>query len=366
LHPRSERLLGELVRDARDQGLVLFVGSGINARAVAQWGKLLEELLRRTIREASIGDKRVSAFEPYLLRWCLNHFDVCAQASIVKKILGTGRYRREIQDILYNGKSDIEARVKNYCSPNSDNEPKQEDKQFEFLRQVGRLCQLTQVRAVATFNFDTLLETAIDASGDRKAQAYSGEVSAGQRSLKAEKSMIPVFHLHGLLPPPGTLLKPQTEAVVFSYDEYFEKNADPLSWETATPLHLMRSFCTLWLGASLRDWNMMRLVDSARSGRNGVSSYCLQSLSEVKEELALQPPVPENPHTKTAEKASKRFPHEWAVLHSNLAAFRKVAMRFQATLHDMVGLKLIVGGDTFAQLPKAISAIAEKIPNARK
>jgi radical SAM superfamily enzyme YgiQ (UPF0313 family) len=41
LNPHSKRLLEELVKNARQHGLVLFVGAGVNARAIRQWSGLL-------------------------------------------------------------------------------------------------------------------------------------------------------------------------------------------------------------------------------------------------------------------------------------------------------------------------------------
>jgi hypothetical protein len=207
------------------------------------------------------------------------------------------------------------------------------DPNYELLWRVAELSCLPQVRAVATFNFDPLLEYAISACGDKTPQAYFGgqTVPFGERASTSDR-ILPVFHVHGLLSPPEALFQSPQESVVLSYDEFFDKNADPLSWETATPLHLLRSFCSLWLGASLKDWNMMRLLHAARSGIGKMHSYALQCLDEAKADAL--PSAPSDP-----DKAHR---------------LREIAMRFQATLYDAVGVHLIIAGSEYRDIPATI------------
>ena len=234
---------------------------------------------------------------------------------------------------------DVEERVWKYCQNQKGDTSPPYDSNLEFLKVVAQLASLPEVRAVATFNFDTLLENAISSYGAKVPYAYHGQVTSFKgrgvsdqalaREEKKNAEVLPIFHIHGLLSPVHALLHNHNEAVVLSYDEYFDKNADPLSWETSTSLHLLRNYCSLWLGTSLKDWNMMRLLHSALSGRNDVHSYAIQCLREV------EPPadVPEN----------------------CIQDFRRVAMRFQASLLDTVGVKLIIAGDEFKDIPTTVA-----------
>ncbi len=337
----SQRLLQELVADTQQHGLVLFVGAGINAGYLSQWDALLTSLLEEAVGEAEFEDPRADGLAETLTTWCKTQFDVCAQASIVKHVLGAERFRLEIQDALYGGKQDAEQEVKRYCRSRHRRKAIDKKPHLELLWRVAELCSLPQVKGVATFNFDTLLEHAIQGCGVRTPRAYFGQVATvDERKLGLED--LPVFHLHGLLSPPGTLLRCPQESVVFSYDEYFEKNADPLSWETSSALHLLRNFCTLWLGASLKDWNMLRLLDAARSGRREVHSYCLQCLQEAGS-------LPAG----TTKAKNKRF--------------QQVAMRLQATMFDAVGMRLVIAGDEFKHIRKTIARqITRPLANSGK
>lgn len=330
LNQHSKRLLDELVSDANTYGLVLFVGSGINGTALLRWQDLLVKLLGEAINVAAIEDDSIRQLSEPLQVWCNKNFDACALASIAKRILGPERYRLEIQDALYARTPDLEEQVEKYCRERKNGNAKEKSK-YEFLHAAAEICCLPQVKAVATFNFDTLLETAIAATGPRKPRAYFGQTADPERPISSE-SDIPVYHIHGLLAPPKTLLRIPEESIVFSYDEYFEKNADPLSWETATPLHLLRNYCTVWLGTSLRDWNMMRLLNSAFRDREKTHSYCIQSLQEVR---------PPNSLANRQRRNRKRN-------------FQNAAMRLQATLLDVVGMHLILAGARYDEIPGII------------
>lgn len=326
--------------EVKQRGLVLFVGSGINARALPQWNTLLTRLLNEAIKETVFEDARIPFFIEYLLQWCKSHFDICAQASLIKYILGDERYKLEIQNALYGDHPDIESKVKDYCDHRSNSDSTCEDKnKFEYLYAVAELCSTPQVRAVITFNFDTLLETAIDAFGTKKPCAYFGHVgSTEQMSTDVGKSVIPVYHVHGLLSPPKTLLRDTRESVVFSFDEYFYRNSDPLSWDTATPIHMLRNYCTLWLGVSLNDWNMMRLLNAVINRPSEIHSYCIQCLQDINIEATMSNPK-----------------------HGGKSVnLKKIAMRFQSTLFKYFGVRLIVGGDNFNSLPQIISKMITK------
>ena len=325
INPHSKRLFHNVVKDAQTNGLVLFLGSGINGTALPQWDSLLSRLLEKTFLEVSHEDSRISSHNRQLQKWCKTHYDVCAQASIVKSMLGSERYRLEIQDALYGSNTDVEKEIKEYCK-----NPSTVRSNYEFLRTIAKLCSLPQVKAVATFNFDTLLECAISAIGKRRPRAYFGSIAAIEDDEITFKD-IPIYHVHGLLSSQSKFIRNPPESIVFSYDEYFNKNADPYSWETATSLHLLRNYCTLWLGASLKDWNMLRLLHGAFEGRSAVRSYCVQCLQEV------------------------ITPSGMKIEGIELQEFREAAMRIQATLFGSVGVNLIQSGFEYNDVPAAIN-----------
>ena len=232
---RSQELLGQLARDARTHGLVIVVGSGVNGAAVPQWSALLSELFGQAIEKAALEDQRVTPLSWKVRAWCEQEFDSLAQASIIKLLLGPDRYRLELQRAIYRNIETMDD-LDSYCGNPSNR--KNLRGRYELLRTVAELCQLDEVIAVATFNFDTLLEQAIGSCpvkrpGRRKApRSYYGRVWSWEGHESGGEAL-PVYHVHGLLPPPTSLLPYPKGGVVMSYDEYFDRNADPLACRTA-------------------------------------------------------------------------------------------------------------------------------------
>jgi hypothetical protein len=324
LPPQSLRTLQELVAGAERNGLVLFVGSGISAELVPVWKSLLGGLLDIALKEAAFQDNSIHGWPEAVAGWMQSHFDVCAKASLIKQILGPERYRAEVRHALYKKCFDIQRRMETDFAKRAGKE--KGEVCFDAIWHVASLCSRPAVRAVATFNFDTLLETAILCLGERTPRPHCGEAGARFPGSSGERDL-PIFHVHGRLLPPSSLVRDPRASLVFSYDEYFDKNAEPLSWETATPLHLLRNYCSLWLGASMTDWNMLRLLYGANGDAERPQVFCLQSLAE-------------------AEKAKPYAP---------------AAMRFQATLLKSVGVKLIVAGADYAYMWRVL---AEQVTQA--
>jgi hypothetical protein len=323
INQQSKEHLSEFVNDVQNKGLVLFVGSGINGDAIVQWNDLLCSLLKKSLQRIEYEDSRIQDHNKKLVQWCSQNFGMSAQASITKKMFGTERYRLEIQEALYTKTKNVEQEVIKYCK-----NPAPYSSKYSFLHQIANLCSLPQTKAVATFNFDTLLEQAIKTVGTRKPQPHFGEIDSTRHSERRLDD-IPIYHIHGRIPSPS-LFKDSGESVVLSYDEYFEKNADPLSWETATSIHLLRNYCTLWLGTSLKDWNMLRLLHGAQSGRKNIRSYCILCLDDIK------------------------VPKEFGMKEDEKTDFKKAAMRVQASLLESVGVRLILGGKRYPDIPKTI------------
>ena len=355
LRPESKKRLDKFITDAQTHGLVIIVGAGINGKAVVQWNALLRSLLTMALSLAKMEDTRFLEVSEYIENWFTSHFDVCAQASVIKHILGAERYRITLKDAIYKQFSDFDAVLKQYCEKRLEIENHPQKDYFEFLYTVAKLCDSPHVKAVATFNYDTLLETAIKATTKigRNPRPHYGHHAASDHD--AGPKDLPIFHIHGLLSPPGAPLRDSFESVVLSFDEYFNTLADPISWETSTPLHLLRNYCTLWLGTSLKDWNMLRLLDACHAAGHNSKSYCIQSLAGINADLALRPPLPEHTTPTRYAQECREFYEAYKAFEPQSVQFRKAAMRLHATLLDSVGVNLIVTGDDHTHVSETLN-----------
>jgi hypothetical protein len=76
-----------------------------------------------------------------------------------------------------------------------------------------------------------------------------------------------IFHPHGFLPR-GTYSRDfSKEPIILSEDDYHELYAAPYSWPNVIQLNMLISFNVLFVGCSLKDPNLRRLLDISKKVR---------------------------------------------------------------------------------------------------
>ncbi|MDC0610595.1 TIR domain-containing protein [Vibrio sp.] len=108
--------------------------------------------------------------------------------------------------------------------------------------------------SIITFNFDALLEENLDLQ-NIKYRAIYGE---GVRNSPNE---LPIYHVHGYLPRKGKI--PPNMDVIFSEDAYHSHFIEPFSWSNLIQLNKLSQNTCLFIGLSLTDPNLRRLLDVA-------------------------------------------------------------------------------------------------------
>jgi hypothetical protein len=244
---------------AKERGLVLFVGAGINGECAPQWYSILQSLLESgfellTLRDASVTlkDQKIAK------KWCQrkSKYDLCAQAVIAKQLLGD-RYVGALYETIYDENKLREADFQGYCARKS---MVKAEGYYGYLRQTAELCQSRHVRAVVSFNYDSFLEESIDGN-PQLARLPAGWESEREKPAPNLADRVPIYHVHGFLPRQKTW-KPNSEDPILAIDEYLRLMRNPMAWQTTTPLHLLSQHCCLFIGTSFRDWNMLRLAEA--------------------------------------------------------------------------------------------------------
>jgi hypothetical protein len=150
------------------------------------------------------------------------------------------------------------------------------EKENETLKAVARLCIVedgagghvrnTLIRAIVNFNFDAVLREYVH-------ERYGKEIlrTVERPSAGAIPGRIPVYHLHGyLLFEEDNFRNQRKEAPdlrVFTEEEYFDAFNQPTRMGSYTFLHLLREHSCLFVGLSLKDDNIRRLLHYSRSER---------------------------------------------------------------------------------------------------
>lgn len=108
--------------------------------------------------------------------------------------------------------------------------------------------------SIITFNFDCLIEDNLSASSIPNRPIFSEAIHHGSHEL-------PIYHVHGYLPRVGRI--PASMELVFSEDAYHNQFIDPFSWSNLIQLNKLTQNTCLFIGISLTDPNMRRLLDVA-------------------------------------------------------------------------------------------------------
>jgi hypothetical protein len=240
------RTLDPLRAAFRSGRLSLVCGAGVSMEAgLPGWDTLLNRLLLKLFEggespltpELADAYQRQFAASPIIL------------ARHLRRGLGEG-FQRSVRDVLYNAKirtSNLVAAIVDLCRPQRNGAP---------------------LHSIITFNFDDLIEEALKAHRIRFRTIHR----EGQTPLPTE---LPIYHVHGFLPRTGE--PDPSQDLVFSEDAYHVQFVEPFSWSNLTLLsHLAQNTC-LFIGLSMTDPNLRRLLDvSHRKNPTRVGHYVVK------------------------------------------------------------------------------------------
>ncbi len=108
-----------------------------------------------------------------------------------------------------------------------------------------------QLESIITFNFDDLIEDALSNHSIEHVTIWKEGQVYGMDAL-------PIFHVHGFLPNKKNFEEPN---LVFSEESYHSQFIDPYSWSNLIQLNTFSTNVCLFIGLSLSDPNLRRLLD---------------------------------------------------------------------------------------------------------
>lgn len=108
-----------------------------------------------------------------------------------------------------------------------------------------------RLESIITFNFDDLIENALL---QHKVEHYSIWKEGQTHGIDS----LPIYHVHGFLPNKSNIEEPN---LVFSEEAYHSQFIDPYSWSNLIQLNTFSTNICLFVGVSLSDPNLRRLLD---------------------------------------------------------------------------------------------------------
>lgn len=225
------------LREALRRGrLTLVCGAGASVEAgIPAWGDLLVRLLGSMMERISedyslnLGSKAAGEFQRR------NGGSSLILGKYLKNNLGND-FESEVRDALYvtePTRSQLIESIVQLSRPQRDGRP---------------------LDSIITFNFDGLIEENLSANTIPNKPIFS-------EAINHDSNEIPVYHVHGYLPRTGQI-PPDTD-LVFSEDAYHTQFIDPFSWSNLIQLNKLTQNTCLFVGISLTDPNMRRLLDVA-------------------------------------------------------------------------------------------------------
>jgi hypothetical protein len=143
------------------------------------------------------------------------------------------------------------------------------------LHAVGTLCAIPtarrryepnrRVRGIVTFNLDALLQAYVYARFEKRLLRTIERASASSSSYR-----INVYHMHGFLRfdgHAGDLRKDGPDSLVLTEQDYFNFFNDPTSLFNYTFLYLLREATCLFIGLSMQDENIRRILHLSKLER---------------------------------------------------------------------------------------------------
>ena len=127
----------------------------------------------------------------------------------------------------------------------------------DLLTDLALIVKFRKADEVITYNFDDILEQELVNNGLKESDHFTpiardAEVS-GHNNL-------PIYHVHGIIPEHGEV----ADKVVFAEDVYHDRYRNAFHWSNIEQLHaLTRKHC-FFIGLSMQDPNLRRLLDISR------------------------------------------------------------------------------------------------------
>ena len=225
------------LREALRKGrLTLVCGAGVSIQAgIPAWNELLFRLLERMLNRIVV----THALDPSGV--AVHKF----QERYANSSLILGKYLKN------NFGRDFAAELRSslYASPPATSPIIDSIVKLARPQRDGR-----PLESIITFNFDSLIEECLTAQSVPNCAIFSEAVTHDSNDL-------PVYHVHGYLPRVGPLS--ESLDLVFSEDAYHSQFIDPFSWSNLIQLNKLTLNTCLFVGISLTDPNMRRLLDVA-------------------------------------------------------------------------------------------------------
>lgn len=263
-------LRNDLIAEAKsvvDKGnCALFLGAGVSMSAkMPSWNELLKGLMAEV---KQLKGDTLEAFKEL----STHVFDECGDSYLVMARYLQSAIKMHDKNMVF---SDL---IQKYLYS--------KEHTSCLLKDLACIVQQRKTDEVITYNFDNILEQELSNRGLQEGNDF---LAISKDAEISGHSIIPIYHVHGIIPEKGP-----ADVVVFSEEEYHKRYSNSFHWSNIEQLHaLSRKHC-FFIGLSMTDPNLRRLLDAARNinntdkenhyaflRRQKLEKYCLANVAEA-------------------------------------------------------------------------------------
>lgn len=251
----------------RNQDVVLFLGAGVSKDGgIPLWGTLIKKLHIFMLNQLT-KDKMLSSEEQKMMRELAFNNEMespLLQMRYIKAAFQNEEFYQFVHEALYDQKFNINTKL------------------FDAIAKIS-IPQRSYcgIKSVITYNFDDLLEMKFEQKDIR----YN-VVSCEEDRPASDK--LNIYHVHGYLP--SDLEKSAGNFnLIFSEEDYHKVYQDSYSWSNLAQLNALKENTCLFIGSSLTDPNLRRLLDVAARSEENARHYAFMKRVEIKNDNAEKP-----------------------------------------------------------------------------
>jgi hypothetical protein len=255
-----------ILRDAYKNGaLTLYLGSGASVPSgLPSWEKLIQSMYFRNMQTEALRQN----LEPYpnylyaISEWVLSRhrepLDIMVRK--IKSRYNEGEFLRFLKETLYAGFMQTEDLPDSLWQKRI-YRPRKLTAGNPTLEAVVNLCTRslpgeTGVEAIITYNYDNLLELALEQ------HQFLNFQTIWKTRQQMQPEVMPIFHVHGYVPTSGE--GSDVHELILSEEHNNRMVQDAFFWGNMVQLQYLGNSVGLMIGLSLADRNIRRLLDTIR------------------------------------------------------------------------------------------------------
>jgi hypothetical protein len=231
--------------------LVVFLGAGVSLPyGLPSWRNLVLDLLFEQTQHTKALGSLWPHYRRALAEWMTDYFDYnpLVLGRMIERDIKNHPERNEDRSFIEKLRERLYADIKNPApAPTA-------------LQAIARLIEKTTpvrgVSAAVTFNYDDLLEQELAKLKVR----YTPVIGP----LRQQGRDFPVVHPHGYVPMTGPATR---DTLVFTEDDYHKLTDTVFHWSLSELVIYLRKCNVLFIGLSMSDPNLRRLLDACRNSK---------------------------------------------------------------------------------------------------